>query len=106
MSKDEIVTIAKCVLHGEVDPLEGCRAIVRRQMALSESERHDPDFLVLVAIESETDHFPTEETRQYWDPVALAERDQERAAYLERNQKPLVDACRALVAKLSADAAS
>ena len=103
MSKREIVTIATQILNGEIDPLEGCRRIVRQQGTLSEAERRDPDFATLVGIESETDAFPSSEARQHWDARALAELDRERAVYVERNRKWLVDACRAIVSKSSED---
>lgn len=101
MAKREMVSIATQILNGETDPLEGCRRIVRLQGNLSEAEQRDPDFVTLVGIESETDAFPSSEARQHWDARALANVDRERAAYLERNRKWLVDACKGIVAKFS-----
>ena len=101
MSKEEIVIIAGRVLAKEMDPLEGCRWIVRHQEALSEEERQDPNFVRLVGIESETDHFAMGVARQHWDPRALAEQDRERAEYLQRVEGNLFEACRGIIAKFS-----
>jgi hypothetical protein len=99
MSKHEIATIARRILAREIDPLEGCRWVVRHQHALSEEERRDPDLTVLVAIESETDHFATGIARRQWDRGALAEQDRQRTEYLQRNERFLFEACKALIEK-------
>jgi len=66
MSKEQIVRIARQVLADEIDPLEACRAIVRSQDGLSDTERDDPDLTTLLAIESETDDLPMGRVRELW----------------------------------------
>jgi hypothetical protein len=100
MTRSEIAVIARRILTREIDPIDGCRAIVRRQGVLSSEERGDPDFRVLVAIESETDHIPAQDSRDRWSAMALREKDRQRAEYLARNELALRDACKALVEKL------
>jgi len=101
MSKKRIVEIAKAILSGEADPIEGCRALVRAGRDLDENERHDPDFVTIVAIESETDAFPGVEARCHWEAEALAKRDRERAAYVDRNRQWMLEACRGIVRKFA-----
>jgi hypothetical protein len=101
VSKTELVSVAAQVLANEMDPLEGCRWIVRHQSALSEEERLDPSFVRLVGIESETDQFAMGVARQNWDAQALAEQDVRRAEYLRRVQLDLLEACRLIIEKFS-----
>ena len=101
MSKETIVAIARQVLAKEIDPLEGCRAIVRNQGGLSAEERDDPDLTTLVAIESETDDLPMGTVRDLWDSKALAQQDRRRAKYLSRVKSDLFKACRALIERFA-----
>lgn len=101
MSKKEIVFIAARVLAKTIDPIEGCRRIVRYQGELSEIERHNPNFVTLVGIESETDHCPVGVGRRLWEGQAVAEQDRELAEYLQRIEGQLLEACRALIVDFS-----
>jgi hypothetical protein len=101
VTKKDIVEVAGRILANEMDPLEGCRWIVRHQQLLSAEERHDADFLTLVGIESETDTFAMGAVRERWSPEALAEQDRYREEYLARVRRDLLDACSAIIAKLS-----
>jgi hypothetical protein len=96
-----VLTVARQIVAGEIDPLEGCRAIVHVGVDLRTEDRDDPDFLILRGIESETDHFPMGVVRQQWDEIALAEQDRLRAAYLERNRESLIEACWSIIRKYS-----
>jgi tRNA G37 N-methylase Trm5 len=101
VSKQEIVAVARRILAKEIDPLVGCRSIVRHQDALSDEERRDQDLLTLVGIESETDHFPLGDVRLRWDPEALAHQDRQRAEYLQTVEGTLYDACSSIIEKFS-----
>ncbi len=96
----KVVEIAKQVLEGAVDPVEGCRQMVALQyVELNESQQHDPDFLMIVTVESETDDLPTSRSRHLWDDAALERMDQRKAAYLLRRKDAILSACRAIVEK-------
>lgn len=99
MTRQEIITTAEQILARQVDPLEGCRSIVQSQSRLSEEDRLDPDLLTLVGIDSETDHFPTGDVRQRWNPESLRLLDAQRLEYLARNESLLREACSALIKK-------
>jgi hypothetical protein len=49
---------------------------------------------------SETEDFPIGEPRQYWDPEGLLVKDTERAEYMNRVRAVVLEACRAIIAKL------
>jgi hypothetical protein len=100
-TNQEIVSVAARVLAGQMDPIEGCRWIVRHQSLLSEEQRRDAAILTLVGIESETDHFAVGAARQNWEPDALAQQDLRKAEYLHRIEPSLLEACKAIVAKFS-----
>ncbi len=101
MAVHEIVALARQILAREIDPIEGCRAIVRHQRTLAGRARRLPALLLIVAIEAETDHLPTAETRASFGPLQLREKDRWRADYLTRHEPVLRDACKELVEHLA-----
>ena len=101
MSKEEIVRVARRIVAREIDPVLGCRLIVRLQGPLSDEQRQDQDLLTVVGIESETDQFPLGEARSQWDPEALANQDRQRAEYLGNIETALFEACRSIIEKFA-----
>jgi hypothetical protein len=97
MPKREVAKVATEVLAGRLDPLVGCRQLVRRQSELPEPVRESLHFIVLVGIESETDAFPDGEARQRWDPESLVKLDGERDAYVRANVEALRAAMRGIL---------
>jgi hypothetical protein len=97
MAKEQIVKIARQVVAGEIDPLEGCRTIVSHQDGLSPGERSDPALVAIVAIESETDHLAIGRARQLWSRWALLKQDVANVAWLPKARKEARKACRALI---------
>ena len=95
--------IAMAILNGDLEMIEGCRKLTRQ---LSDAGlRSDPDALVIIAVESETDHFPIGAERDNWDPSALALKDAELKAYIDGARPFVSAACHALASKLmSSDA--
>jgi len=94
----DVIAIAQRVLSGELDPLLGCRLMVRGHRHLLESI--DPSLVTLVGIESETDHLPLGNERVEWDTTALAAKDKEKVQYLSVYGNDIVTACRFLVSAL------
>ena len=76
--RERIARTAADFLAGRIDWLSASRRVA----SLAVDERDDPDVLVVIAIESETDHFPGAEQRPLWDPAALVVKDAEMADYL------------------------
>ncbi len=95
----KIASVAAGMVEGEIDLLEGCRAIVRLRGSLSDPEQSDPDLLVFVAVESEVDDMPFGLARQHWAPEALVEKDRQKAEYLGAARQDILRACRVLITK-------
>ena len=85
MSTDDLemaLRIASDVLDGKVDIISGCRRILtyRSRVRGVSDEAWD----VVTAIASETDDVPLGAVRDAWDADALATKDADAAAYVER----------------------
>jgi len=68
--RQQIVETAKAMLAGELSYLLGSRrlAALRYEAAVKDN---DPDFMIFVAIDSDTDDLPQGSVREYWDKHAL-----------------------------------
>jgi hypothetical protein len=68
--RDQVVQTATAMQNGEISYLVGARKIdaLRHDASVKDD---DEDFLVFVAIASETDDFPLGTVRQHWDKDAL-----------------------------------
>ncbi|MBU8900118.1 hypothetical protein KRR26_31385 [Corallococcus sp. M34] len=87
------------MLAGQLDLLQGCRTLVAHAREL---ERIAPaEFLVIVAIESETDDIPLGEVRTQWNKEALKEVDRLKEAYLGRVEAQLRVACESMLTRLT-----
>lgn len=99
-SAAEVLMVARRMLDGDLDLIEGCRLLVHhlREVGIA----REPDALTILGIESETDHLPIGDERARWHPAALAQKDRERDEYVDRVRPELMDACRSIVSRLSA----
>jgi len=66
----QIAKIALAMLDGEMSYLLGARILdaLRHQVS---ADGNDADFMVFVAVASETDDFPLGSVREHWDKQAL-----------------------------------
>lgn len=71
-----VVDTARLMLGGQLNFLEGARVLssLRHEAAVRDN---DPDFMALVAIDSETDALPIGAVRQYWSKEALEKLESE-----------------------------
>jgi len=99
--KRRIVEVATHMEGGEIDLLSGCRRIAELRMGLDDEEMNDPDITTFVAIDSELDGHPMGPGRAHWPTEALAEKDRQRAQYLERVRDEVLRACREIRLKWS-----
>ena len=74
-SKEKAIKTARAVLDGKMGIIEGARLLSTLAPDLVPDWKVDPDFLVLAALDSETDDLPVGKERKLWDATALAERD-------------------------------
>ncbi len=83
------------MVSGTISPIEGCRRICRLRFDVG-----DPDssiFLLIRAVDSETDHFPFGEVRVRFAPDYLKVLDEERDAYLASARDDIIRSCLQLV---------
>lgn len=89
---------AREILAGAIDPLEGCRMLLREGSNL---RRVVPDaFDVISAIASELDDIPKGAERRMWSPQALAKLEHEERSYIAQVREQLEKACRQIVAAI------
>lgn len=90
------VGIAADVLDGKIDILNGC-SLLTRQLHAAGLDR-DPDFLIFVGVESESDHLPYRTgDRRNWNAEALILKDKEIADLTAGYSEEVRSACRQLV---------
>lgn len=96
----EVVSAAEALEIGEINFVEGVRRIAGLRALVSQLD-HDPDFMLFVAIDSESDHLPGVEQREHCAPEWLDQCDRE-ARELETFWIAQVrTACAALVTRFS-----
>ena len=71
IARRKIAEAARDMLNGALSFIEGARLICSLR-GRAEVADFDPDIVVFVAIESETDTLPIGDARQHWAPEALA----------------------------------
>jgi len=81
------------------ESFEAARILSRSRFVLD--AKNDPDFLVFVSIDSETDHLPVGEMRNHWNPGVLVLKDWELAEAEKLHRIQAYDACKSLIEKYS-----
>jgi hypothetical protein len=96
--RQQIVSTAKAMLDGQLSFLLGSRLLapLRHQ---TDASRFDQDFLVFVAIDSQTDALPLGAVREHWDQAALARLEAEIAEAEQWASTVGANACRSLIAR-------
>lgn len=95
----ELVRLANAMLGDDLQLIEGCRRINALCDDVAELETHP--FLVIKAIESETDHYPLGAVREKCAPVYLDRMDAEMGRYLSETREDILNACREIVRTFS-----
>jgi Protein of unknown function (DUF2489) len=77
----------------------GIIAASRRLTALGLKlfDAHDEDFIMFVAVDSETDHLPVDKERHNWSAEALERKDAEIAEAEAFYKNNVIAACRKLI---------
>lgn len=94
----QILAVIRGVLSTQIGVIEGAPFLS------SMSHYLDPEWSeelrIFRGIASETDDLPTGTARQFWEPHALAQKDQEMANYENRIRESVLQQCRSLEGKL------
>jgi hypothetical protein len=86
---------ARDMLQGNLSFIEGSRVL--GQTAYTAGLDRDPDFVTMIAIDSETDSLPVERVRTLWDAGALSRIEDEITKAEEWARKCGETACRSIV---------
>ncbi len=96
----EVVTAASQLATGQIGFIDGIRKIAGLRTSVCSLD-HDPDFMLFVGIDSESDHLPGRQQRELCSPEWLDQCDRE-ARELESHWIGLVrPACHVLIKRFS-----
>ena len=88
---------ATAVLEGSLGVIEGCRRLRELGDDLVPDSRDDTDFVIFIAVDSETDALPTGTARELWDPAALAREDREIQRAEAMYRESVMSACQRVI---------
>lgn len=91
----KIVRVAQAMVEGKIQLIQGCRELCGLLSRTSEPERDV--FLAIIAVESETDHFPLGDVRKECAPDYLKRMDREIDRYLEDARGDILCACHEII---------
>ena len=91
----KIVRVAEAMIEGKMQLIQGCRDLCGFLSLTLEPERDV--FLAIIAIESETDHFPLGDVRRECAPDYLKRMDGEMDRSIEDARVDILCACHELI---------
>jgi hypothetical protein len=95
-----IVSAAQTLLAGNVPFIEGVLTLAALRFVASK-DGFDPDFMLFVAISSETDHLPLEHTRKYCTQAWLDRCDAEEKSVQAFYSSDVHSLCRKLIVRFT-----
>jgi hypothetical protein len=93
------VEVARRILSGDIGMIAGCRQLAALGDSVVPDCRVDTDFVVFVAVKSESDALPLEDQRHNWDPSAYDAKQVEVARFESDVREDVLKACRSVVAR-------
>jgi hypothetical protein len=93
----EIVEVARFMLAGQIDLIEGCRRVV--SIASRIGLQDDPTVIPFRGFESETDGFPRGDARKNYAADYLEKLDGEAKEYLDSATTEMLRSCRDLLGR-------
>ncbi len=91
----DVVKACRAVIDGDVGVIAASRKL--RDLHCQMFQDVDDDFRIFIGIESETDHLPVGDERQYWNAAVLSEKDKEIAEYEDKKMKVVIESCKKLI---------
>jgi hypothetical protein len=101
-AREKALNVARSILEGDVGIIEGARLLSSFGHELVPDWTVDPDFVVLGALDSETDHLPVGAERKLWEQKALAERDAIVSRIEAEAKEEVESACRNILRRFAA----
>lgn len=100
MSRRRVAELARQILNGEIDVLDGsCKIAVLRSEV--EVEDRDQDFMAFELVSSETDHLPIGSEALNWSAEALVRREPDLKRSREWAIETVHAECASLVARFA-----
>lgn len=96
-ARQRAVAVAEGAIAGDIGIIAACRLLRQLGDALVGDGRNDPDFLLFIAVDSETDSLPLEDQRANWDESAFESKQTEVSHYEADIREEVLKACRSLV---------
>jgi hypothetical protein len=98
-SRAELVAVAQAMLDGETNLIEGARRICALRHDVGEPD--NDVFVPIIAMESETDHFPLGQMREHCASDYLQRMDDQMETYLEEARIDVLAACKDILRAFS-----
>ncbi len=98
-ARKQAITVAKDLLRGSIDPIDGCRQLAELRLELNMS--NDSSFLVFAAIDSDTDKWPSTTIQQHYAKNAITKINAEIKEYFKQSKPEIQEACHEIIDKLS-----
>ena len=96
-TRRQVVAAAEALLRGDVGVIEGAQRLSSLASSVVDDWFNDEDFRVFGVLDTETDHLPVGRVREFWDPVALREKDATIQRIEDAQRSEVEAACRRLV---------
>ncbi len=93
--RQEIVELCTLMIDNDIDLIEGCRKLTSLCEQVDDGENEI--FFPIVAIESETDHFPIGSMRENCSESFLNRADEEMAEYLREVKPDIISSCKEII---------
>ena|ERR1041385_8564757 len=97
--RGKIVAICEAVVAEEIGIIAASRRL--SALGLELFGRHDEDFILFVAVDSETDHLPVDIERKNWSAEALKRKDVEIAEAEALYKNDVIAACTKLIGRFN-----
>ena len=94
---NELVFYAESVING--DMAIGYGSVKIEEMLFELEIRENKDYRIFIALNSETDSYPVEDARQYWNIQSINEKDRSLKEIEEQYKSEIVEACEKIVSK-------
>jgi len=97
--RQELVGVARAMLDGRMDLIEGCRRILALRFQVNGSD--DEAFVPFQGFDSQTDHLPKGDARNRFAPELLERFDAEEEEFLEAAKTEILRSCQDIVGRFA-----
>lgn len=99
--RERVVTVAEAMLARRLGIIEGSREL--NSLGHEVAEHHDPDFMIFVVVDPDSDHLAFGMAREKWADYALVQKDDEIREMENFHREPVLRGCRRLIERFRQD---